>query len=181
MRKLLASALLFWCSIVSASQYSQFVLYKSGAQSLPTSHAASWQEPSNAYTAITIPFPFDAFKAQGVSVARADVQVVWAANSAGGNTGVMVLACPPQPSAESGLVGCVNLAFFAANNSGPAPYTPGCGANPGGPMTCRADVTALINSLIEIGVPYYLTISSYGNGISGPLIWDVELLINWTQ
>lgn len=93
----------------------------------------------------------------------------------------MVLACPPQPSAESGLVGCVNLAFFAANNSGPAPYTPGCGANPGGPMTCRADVTELLNTLIDLGEPYYLTVSSYGNGISGPSIWDVEILINWTQ
>ncbi len=164
-----------------AETYSQYILYKSGAQTLPTSPVADWRPPSSAYTAITIPFPFDRMNASGDRAASASVQIVWAANSAGGNTGVRLLACPAQTNAAAGPVACSQIAFFAANDYGPAEYTPGCVSNPGGAMPCRADVTTVINNLIQAGTPVYLAISSYGNGINGPLIWDVELLISWRR
>jgi hypothetical protein len=163
------------------NDYSQYILYKSGATYLPASTASSWLEPSNAYTAITMPMPFDYLKAHGVTAAIASAQIVWKANSLYANTGAAMYACPAQPHAETGYVGCTTITYFAANDtSGPAGYTPGCATNPGGPMPCRADVTATINTLITNGVPLYLTIASYGNGSAGPMIWDVELLVNWT-
>jgi len=171
------AAFLFSAPIFAAPfSYTQLILYKSGATYLPAPTAASWQKPSNAYTAITIPMPFDVWKAQGVVVSSASVQIVWKANSLYANTSAAIMACPAQTG--GGFTGCSLLVYFAANDTdGPASYTPGCSANPGGPMPCRADVTSILNQYIQGGTPYYFAIASYGNGSAGPMIWDVEILV----
>lgn len=162
------------------AHYSQYVVYKSGAQSLPTSPLPSWNEPSIAYTAIAVPLPFSDFKEVGDSVRAAQVQVVWRAKSLWFDTGVAVLACPVQTHAEKGLLGCTQLAMFAANDAqGPAATTSGCVSNPGGPFPCRIDVTQALNSLINSGEDLYLTVATYGNGLNGPDLYDAELLVEW--
>lgn len=170
---LLSSA---WAQTLIPSQY---IVYKNGGQSLPTGAVAAWSEPAVAYTAITVPMPFDALKAAGARVQSASVQVVMRADSPLAATGASVLLCPPQASAEQGYVGCYMLAMFAMSNQGNMPYTPGCVNNPGGPTPCRADVTQYVRNMIAAGQYLYLTTATYGNGKNGPDLWDVELLVNW--
>lgn len=160
----------------------QYILYKSGATSLPTQATAAWEEPSNAYTAITIPMPFDVWKAKGATLSSATTQIVWKANSLYADTGAGIMLCPSQSHAELGLVGCSLLTYFAANDTqGPASYTPGCVSNPGGPMPCRSNITSALQTAIQNGIPLYLVAVSYGNGTNGPLIYDVEIFIDWNM
>jgi hypothetical protein len=166
---------------VAGSIPGQITLYKSGAVPLPQNPQAAWVYSSNAYSAITIPAPFDRWKADGVQIKSAALQVVWKANSLNANTGVGIAVCPSQSGAENGLVGCTFLAFFAANDtSGPASYTPGCVSNPGGPFPCRTDVTSALQSFLAQGTSdLYFVLMTYGNGAAGPLVYDGEILIEW--
>ena len=158
----------------------QIILYKDAARPLLNQSRSQWLTPAAAYTAITVPANFDVLKEGGARVYSASVQAVWMANSPGFNTGAGIFVCPSQPNAGAQLVGCRVLAYFAANDSGPAYYTPGCSTNPGGPFPCRRDVTEALQELIEEGrSQLYFVGVAYGNGTNGPSIFDLEILINW--
>lgn len=175
-------ALLFSISAHAGASYNQYILYKSGAQPLPTTTAQAWYPPSLSYTAITIPFPLDVMKAKGMTASSASVQIVWSPNSTNSNTGASMLLCPAQTSAGSGLENCTVLAYFAGNDAtGPASYTPGCSWAAGKTsMPCRLDVTSIVNNQIALGTPsLYLAIGSFGNTVTGPKIYDVELFVTW--
>lgn len=158
----------------------QVILYKNAAQPALEQRQQKWLTPAAAYTAITVPAQFDVLKANGAQLQLAWVQVVWAAHSAGSYSGAGIFVCPAQPHAGVDLIGCSALAYFAADDRGPAPYTPGCITNPGGPFPCGADVTAAMQAHVEAGLPgLYFVGVAFGNGVSGPLIYDLEIFINW--
>jgi hypothetical protein len=159
----------------------QIILYKDGARPLPEQKRQQWLAPSAAYTAITVAAPFDVWKENGALIHSASVQVVWAANSTGFNTGAGIFVCPSQSNAEVELIGCRVIAFFAANDTSAALYTPGCPVDliPGGPFPCRADVKETLQALIDDGTPFYFVGVAYGNGTNGPAIYDIEMFINW--
>lgn len=163
--------------------YTQYIIYKSAAHPVSTSSDAAWSEIGGAYSASTIPMPFDDMKAAGAAIRSARIFASWKAGSLQYDTGVEMLACPPQHAAQRGLVGCTVLAMYAANDTrGPVSYaTKGCVSNPGGPFPCQSDVTAVFRGLIAAGVPLYLTVATYGNGNNGPLLYDAELLVEWSD
>jgi hypothetical protein len=160
----------------------QWVLYKNGGQPLPSNPKPYWSYEATAYTAITVPAPFNVWKAQGAKILDARVQAVWHAMSLYANTGVGLMICPSQHNIGiTGFVGCSLLVYFAANDTvGPASYTPGCSPNPGGPFPCGAIITPILQNLIDRGVAgMYFVLVTYGNGNNGPAVWDFEIFITW--
>ena len=160
----------------------QYTLYRSASEPVTPQHTApNWNTGGNAYTSLTTYMPFDQWKAAGAVIQSASVKVAWKPNSSGSNTGVGFFMCPAQSGAVSGLVGCRYVAYLAASDDqGPASYTPGCVTNIGGPFPCGLDVTATMQSYLAEGLSgQYLVLVSYGNGSTGPLIWDGEMWITW--
>lgn len=181
--RLLAAFLLLCVSLAHAGTIipQQSVIYKSAAAPLPQQKQAKWLPPANAYTAVTVPANFELLHPAGATIAQATVVIVWRANSPSANVAAGLMLCPSQANAGVELVGCGLLAYFAANDAGPASYTPGCSANPGGVFPCRIDVTANLQNALNTGWPsLYYTGVAYGNGSTGPDIYAIELYINWS-
>lgn len=177
---LLSAALLSVQPVLAAVIPQQVILYKDGARPALDQAQAKWLAPTAAYTAMTAPARFDVLKAGGAVVQSATVQIVWQARSPAGYNGTGIFVCPPQAHAGVDLIGCRTLAYFAANDAGPAPYAPGCAVNPGGAFPCGLDVTAAFQALIEEGAPgLHFVGVAFGNGSNGPAIYSIEMFINW--
>lgn len=159
----------------------QLILYKNPGAPLPQQIQPRWLAPANAYTSITVPANFDLLRSYGADVIYVEAQVVWQANSPAAYNGVGILLCPAQPQAGVELTGCGTLVYFSANDAGPAPYTPGCTSNPGGKFPCRINITTEFRNAMNSGwpVPLYIVGAAYGNGSTGPDIYDIEIHIFW--
>jgi hypothetical protein len=176
-------ALLVLTGWTPLSSVQQVVLYKDAWTPMQGYPTPKWLPGFHAFTAQTFRMPFDQLKAGNAQVAMATLQVVWQALSPSAYTGVGMFVTPGGNNSESTDLSKVApwWVFFAANDAGFAPYTLGCdtSSNPAGPHPCWVDVTDAFNRLIAAGVPYFLTIGTYGNGANGPYVYDVELELSW--
>ena len=178
---LLAALVLLAPGLARAQIVTNLVQYKNAWAPVEGNVAGRWRAAQSAYTAQVVKLPFSYLKAEGSVVNRVDWQVVWQTRSPSNYTGVGIFACPSLSSAETTPLdqACHFIAFFAGNDAGFAPYTPGCsGASPG-PHPCGKNITAQWQQLLDEGNDLNLVLGTWGNGTSGPWVFDSELQIDW--
>lgn len=182
-------AAFLWALLVAApawaqvSSVEQIVLYKNAWTPMQGYPTPKWLPGFHAFTAQTFNMPFDQLKAGGAQVANATLLIVWQALSPSAYTGVGMFLTPGGPHSESTDLATVApwWAFVAGNDSQFAAYTPGCDGTGAGPHPCWIDITLPLNRFIAKGVPYNLTIGTYGNGTNGPYVYDVEIDLSWAR